>query len=83
MLFMTRKRLEEEKAKAVREHEERMWLDERFNRMENSIYREINDLRKKVHELEKANGKHKCESYDGPCVCGNAPVEPLEVAIHE
>ena len=83
MFIMTRKRLEEEKAKAVREHEERMWLDERLNRMENNFYREIKDLHKKVDALKNATNKQECEDFDYACGFCPPPVNPREVAIHE
>ena len=45
-MFITRKQLEEEKAKAVREFEEKQWLRDRLDRLE-----------KRTHELNERIGR--------------------------
>ena len=45
-MFITLKQLEEEKAKAVREFEEKQWVRERFDMLEKRVYELDEHLRR-------------------------------------
>lgn len=47
-MFITRKQLEEEKAKAVREFEEKQWARDRFNTLEKRLF----ELDERLRRLE-------------------------------
>ena len=47
-MFITRRQLEEEKAKAVREFEEKQWARDRFNTLEKRLF----ELDERLRRLE-------------------------------
>ena len=53
-MFITRKRLEEEKAKAVREFEEKQWARERFDWLEKRSYELDERLRRLEYPQDKS-----------------------------
>lgn len=59
-MFISRKKfeeaLEEAKAQAVKETEERIWQLERMNRMESELHTRIAHLEDRVYQLEYPNG---------------------------
>ena len=52
-MFITRKQLEEEKTKAVREFEERQWARDRFDTLEKRVY----ELDERLRRLECSQEK--------------------------
>ena len=59
-MFISKKKfeeaLEEAKAQAVKETEERIWQLERMNRMESELHTRIAHLEDRVYQLEYPNG---------------------------
>ena len=53
-MFITRKQLEEEKAKAVREFEERQWARDRFDTLELRVYKIDERLSQLEYSKEKS-----------------------------
>ena len=47
-MFITRKKLEEEKAKAVREFEEQQWVRDRLD----TLYKRLHELNERLRRLE-------------------------------
>lgn len=52
-MFITRKQLEEEKAKAVEETQEKLWLRNRFDILEKRVY----ELEERLRRLECSQEK--------------------------
>lgn len=52
-MFITRKQLEEEKAKAVKEFEEQQWVRDRFDR----LYERLHELDERLRRLEYPQDK--------------------------
>lgn len=52
-MFITRKQLEEEKTKVVREFEERQWARDRFDTLEKRVY----ELDERLRRLEYSQDK--------------------------
>lgn len=63
-MFISRKKFEESlenaKMQGAKETEERIWHQERMNRMEEDLHRRISALEDRVYKLEHPNGE-KCE----------------------
>lgn len=60
-MFISRKKFEEAlenaKIQSAKETEERIWQQERTNRMEEELHRRIADLECRVYKLEFPNGE--------------------------
>ena len=52
-MFITKKRMEQKIAEAIEKERERQWQQDRIDRSEREIYREIENLYKRISILEE------------------------------
>lgn len=58
-MFITKKKFNEALKKAAIEREKEIYLNDRFNRLEDDFYKRMNHLEKRVYKLENPGEKDK------------------------